>query len=150
MILKYKILPNTMLNQFLEFTPIDLCAKAINLIINNLHSNKYVFHLFNQNYLSAQNLLNILKEQNIDISILSGNNFKTQILALSKTYPEENILQGIVNDLDDEVGLTFNSTVQQQNIYTNYYLDKLNFHWPIIDNSYIEKILNYMRKNKYI
>ena len=150
MILKYKILPNTMLNQFLEFTPIDLCAKAINLIINNLHSNKYVFHLFNQNYLSAQNLLNILKEQNIDISILSGNNFKTQILALSKTYPEENILQGIVNDLDDEVGLTFNSTVQQQNIYTNYYLDKLNFHWPIIDNSYIEKIVNYMRKNKYI
>ena len=55
-----------------------------------------------------------------------------------------------LNDLDDEVGLTFNSTVQQQNIYTNYYLDKLNFHWPIIDNSYIEKIVNYMRKNKYI
>ena len=150
MILKYKILPNTMLNQFLEFTPIDLCAKAINLLIYNLNSSKYVFHLFNQNYLPAQTLLNILKEHGIDISILSGNNFKTQILALSKANPEENILQGIVNDLDDEVGLTFNSTVQQQNIYTNYYLDKLNFHWPTIDSLYIEKIVNYMKKNKYI
>ena len=91
MILKYKILPNTMLNQFLEFTPIDLCAKAINLLIYNLNSSKYVFHLFNQNYLPAQTLLNILKEHGIDISILSGNNFKTQILALSKANPEENI-----------------------------------------------------------
>lgn len=150
MILKYKILPNTMLNQFLEFTPIDLCAKAISALIQNLDSTRYVFHLFNQNYLSAQNLISILKEQNIDISILSGNDFKTQILDLSKSYPEENILKGIVNDLDDELGLTFNSTVQQQNIYTNFYLEKLGFHWPTIDKLYIEKIINYMKENKYI
>lgn len=150
MILKYKILPNTMLNQFLEFTPIDLCAKAICLLTHNVNCSRYVFHLFNQNYLSAQNLITILKNNEIDISVLSGNEFKNQILNLSKKYPEENILKGIVNDLDDTVGLTFNSTVQQQNQETNFYLDKLNFAWPNIDKNYIEKIINYMKKNKYI
>ena len=150
MILKYKILPNTMLDQFLEFTPIDFCAKAICLLIQNINYNKYVFHVFNQNYLSAQNLMNILKELNFDVSILSGNEFKNQILDLSKKYPEENILKGIVNDIDDNVGLTFTSTVQQQNQYTNFYLDKLDFKWPNIDKTYIEKIIDYMKKNNYI
>lgn len=150
MILKYKILPNTMLDQFLEFTPIDLCAKAICLLIQNINYNKYVFHVFNQNYLSAQNLMNILKELNFDVSILSGNEFKNQILDLSKKYPEENILKGIVNDIDDNVGLTFTSTVQQQNQYTNFYLDKLDFKWPNIDKTYIEKIIDYMKRNNYI
>ena len=150
MILKYKVLPNTILNEFLEFTPIDLCAKAICLLLHNVNYSRYVFHLFNQNYLSAQNLIELLKELDINISVLSGNEFKNKILNLSKEYPEENILKGIVNDLDDTVGLTFASTVQQQNQETNFYLDKLNFAWPNIDKNYIEKIIDYMKKNKYI
>lgn len=150
MILKYNILPNTMLEQFLEFTPVDLCAKAISLIVQNVEFAGYVFHLFNQNYLSSRNLIDILKEQNININILTGNEFKTQILKLSNEYPEENILKGIVNDIDDKVGLTFASTVQQQNSNTNFYLDKLGFNWPQIEKNYIEQIINYMKKNKYI
>ena len=150
MILKYNILPSTMLNQALEFTPADLCAHAISLLLKNIDFTGYVFHLFNQNYLSTQNFIDYLKEKNININILAGNEFKNQILNLTNKYPEENILKGIVNDIDDESGLTFSSTVQQKNIYTNSYLDKLGFNWPKIDISYIEKIINYMKKNKYI
>lgn len=150
MILKYNILPNTMLDQFLEFTPVELCAEAISLILHNVNFTNYVFHLFNQNYLSARNLINYLQEQNLSINILTGNEFKTQILKLTNEHPEENILKGIVNDIDDEVGLTFTSTVQQQNTNTNFYLDKLNFNWPKIDENYIKQIINYMKKNKYI
>lgn len=150
MIFKYNILPNTMLDQFLEFTPVDLCAKAISLIMQNIDNKGYVFHLFNQNYLSAKNLINYLKDLQINIDILTGKEFKTQILKLTDKYPEENILKGIVNDIDDESGLTFTSTVQQQNTYTNFYLDKLQFNWPKVDKEYINRIIDYMRKNKYI
>lgn len=150
MIFKYNILPNTMLDQFLEFTPVDLCAKAISLIIQNIDYKGYVFHLFNQNYLSAKNLISYLKDLDININILTGKEFKSQILKLTDKYPEENILKGIVNDIDDEVGLTFTSTVQQQNANTNFYLDKLQFNWPKIDKEYINRIIDYMKKNKYI
>ena len=110
MILKFNIIPNTMLEQFLEFTPVDLCASAIVNIIQNLDYTKYVFHLFNHNYLSTNDLINIFKTLNYDIDILSGNTFKKQIINLSKEYPEENILKGVVNDIDETSGLTFSST----------------------------------------
>ena len=150
MILKYNILPSTMLEQFLEFTPVDLCAKAISLIIQNINYLGYVFHLFNQNYLSAKSLINIIKELEYDIQILTGNEFKNEILRLSNEKSEENILKGIVNDIDENVGLTFTSTVQQKNINTNFYLDKLGFNWPNINREYIKKIIDYMKKNNYI
>ena len=150
MILKFNIIPNTMLEQYLEFTPVDLCASAIVNIIQNLDYTKYVFHLFNHNYLSANDLINIFKTINYDIKILSGNSFKKQIINLSKEFPEENILKGVVNDIDETSGLTFSSTVNQQNSNTNYYLNKLNFKWPKIDKNYITKIIKYMDEEKYI
>ena len=150
MILKFNIIPNTMLEQFLEFTPVDLCASAIVNIIQNLDYTKYVFHLFNHNYLSTNDLINIFKTLNYDIEILSGTSFKKQIINLSKEYPEENILKGVVNDIDETSGLTFSSTVNQQNSNTNYYLNKLNFKWPKIGKNYITKIIKYMDEEKYI
>ena len=150
MILKFNIIPNTMLEQFLEFTPVDLCASAIVNIIQNLDYTKYVFHLFNHNYLSTNDLINIFKTLNYDIEILSGTSFKKQIINLSKEYPEENILKGVVNDIDETSGLTFSSTVNQQNSNTNNYLNKLNFKWPKIGKNYITKIIKYMDEEKYI
>ena len=150
MILKYHILPNTMTNEFLEFTPVDYCAKAVFELILNLETDKYVFHLFNENYIRVSELLEIFETLGFTTTILSGNEFKQRIVTLSNEHPEENILKGIVNDLDDTLGLSFNSTVNQKNLYTNTCLEKLNFKWPVITNEYIEKIIEYLRKKKYL
>ena len=61
MILKYHIIPNTMTEEFLEFTPIDYCAKAICSLISNVDINKYVFHIFNENYINISSLLSIFE-----------------------------------------------------------------------------------------
>ena len=150
MILKYHILPNTMVNEFLEFTPVDYCAKAISQLIFNVETPRYVFHLFNENYIRVSDLLEILETFGFSTEILSGNDFKQKMVALSNQHPEENILKGIVNDLDDTLGLAFRSTVNQKNMYTNSCLEKLNFEWPEITTEYIEKIMDYLRKKKYL
>ena len=150
MILKYHILPNTMINEFLEFTPVDYCAKSIFDLVCNVETDKYVFHLFNENYISVSDLLKIFENFGFETSILSGNEFKQRIVALSNRYPEENILKGIVNDLDDNLGLSFSSTVNQKNLNTNNCLETLNFKWPEINEEYVEKIINYLRKKKYL
>lgn len=150
MILKYHILPNTMVSEFLEFTPVDYCAKAISQLIFNVETTRYVFHLFNENYIRVSDLLEILETFGFSTEILSGNDFKQKIVALSNQHPEENILKGIVNDLDDTLGLSFRSTVNQKNLYTNSCLEKLNFEWPEITTEYIEKIMDYLRRKKYL
>lgn len=150
MILKYHILPNTMVNEFLEFTPVDYCAKTISKLIFNVDTNRYVFHLFNENYIRVCDLLKIFEELGFSTTILSGSDFKQQILALSNSHPEENILKGIVNDLDDTLGLSFSASVNQKNLYTNSCLEKLNFEWPEITLEYIKKIIDYLHKKKYL
>lgn len=150
MLLKYHILPNTMVNEFLEFTPVDYCAKAIFQLLFNVRTTRYVFHLFNENYIQVSNLLEIFETLGFSTEILSGNDFKQKIVTLSNQYPEENILKGIVNDLDDNLGLSFSATVNQKNLYTNSCLEKLNFEWPEINADYIQKIINYLRKKKYL
>ncbi len=150
MILKYHILPNTMINEFLEFTPVDYCAQSILKLIFNVETDKYVFHLFNENYIQVSELLKIFDSLGFRTSILSGNEFKQRIVALSNQYPEENILKGVVNDLDDTLGLSFSTTINQKNLNTNSCLESLNFEWPTITKEYIEKIINYLRKKNYL
>jgi thioester reductase-like protein len=149
-ILKYGILPDTMLNNLLEFTPIDFCAKALCKLLYNVDFNKFVFHIFNQNYITVREILEIFSSLGFNTTILSGIDFKQRIVELSNQNLKENVLKGIVNDLDDDLGLAFNSTVNQKNLYTNSYLSKVDFEWPNIDIQYIQKIVNYMKKNKYI
>ena len=150
MILKYNIVPNTMLKEQLEFTPVDCCAQAFIDLISSVAIDKYVFHLFNNNYIQVSKLLTIFEKLGFKIDILPGKVFKEKVLNFSKQNPEENILKGIVNDLDDNLGLSFQSSVIQQNQYTNSCLKNLDFKWPIIDEKYIEKIINFLKKNKCI
>lgn len=150
LILKYHFLPNTMVNEFLEFTPVDACAKAISELIFHVESSRYVFHFFNENYIRVSNLLKIFEDIGFTTTILSGNEFKQKVVTLSNQYPEENILKGIVNDLDDTLGLSFYSTVNQKNLYTNSCLEKLDFKWPMVTDEYIQKIIVYLRKKKYL
>ena len=150
MILKYHIVPNTMINEFLEFTPIEYCASAIFKILFNIDTDKHVFHIFNENYIQVSELLKIFEDTGYNTKIMTGTEFNERILLLSNQFPEENILKGIVNDLDNELGLSFNAKVNQKNSNTNYYLEKLNFYWPKITKEYINKIIEYLRNNKYL
>lgn len=150
MILQFKIIPESMLNEYLEFTPIDECANAIIRLVSNIETNNYVFHIFNNNYLPVRNLLTYLSEINYNVEILSGIDFKNKILSFAEDNPKDNILKNIVNNLDDNEGLKLHSEITQSNIFTNAYLNELNFNWPKVDSQYLAKIINYIKKNNYI
>ena len=150
MILKYKILPDTLFNEVLEFTPVDDCAKAIITLLLNLETNKFVFHIFNDNYLLVKDFIEQIKSLGFETNILPGKEFKTTILQIANNFPEENILKGIINNLDDNSGLNLNFNINQKNTFTNYYLNKLNCSWDIIDTNYLKKVITHIKKNNYI
>ncbi len=149
-ILKYKIIPSTMTNSMLEFTPVDFCAKAVCKLITYIQDSNYVFHIYNDSYIAVNSLLKIFEDLGYPVTSLSGTDFKKTILDLSKLPENKNNLKGVINDIDDDLGLNFKSSVNQKNLYTNSYLGDLDFNWPKIDKDYITKLINYMNKNNYI
>ena len=150
MILKFNILPVTLFNEYLEFTPVDQCALAIITLLTNIDTNKYVFHVFNNNYISVRKLIKYIKSRGKDVDLLSGTEFKNTILEFNNNFPEDNILKSIINNLDDQYGLALHSEITKDNNFTDFYLKECNFEWLKIDNNYLNKIIDYMKKNNYL
>ena len=144
------ILPNTLASTSLEFTPVDYCAKAICDIIANTDINKHVYHIFNNNYIAFKKFISILNELGYFVKFIPGNQFKKDIINVLDLDENKDQLQGVINDLDDELGIRFNSSVNLDNSITNAYLEKLDFHWPKITKDYIIDLINYMKKIMYI
>ena len=141
-VLRYGIVPKSLINEFLEFTPVDICADAIVKILYNYDASKRVFHVFNHNYIKASNLIKSFTKFGYNIDLLDGIDFKNSILKLSKTDHKDNIIKSIINLLDDKNGINFSPSVVELNELTNNYLSKLDFYWP--------KIIDYMKNNNYI
>ena len=151
-IIKMHAVSDSMTIQNIEFTPVDLCAKAIVTLAKNHVGDNKVFHIYNHNLITIFKLLEALKKMEINVNILNSSEFNDYILNLSKS--EKNILNGIINDLvyDDNNMLTinYNFTVNIQSQFTRNYLHLLGFDWPIIDEEYLLKILKYMKDVNFI
>ena len=151
-IIDMNAISDTMTLQQIEFTPVDLCAKAIVTLAKNSVTNNKVFNIYNHNLIRVFKILEGLKHFDINIDILNSKDFNNYILNLSKT--KKNSIKGIINDLNyDENNLltiNYNFTVNIKSKYTTNYLHLLNFDWPVLEDEYILKILKHMKDVNFI
>lgn len=147
-ILRYSMVPSTMLNQYLEFTPVDLCSKAMLDILWHTSKAQRVYHLFNKNYIKVERLIKMLEKEGIKIEIKDPKEFHDKIV--EKAQEDSGMLKGLVNDLDLERGLSFKNTIKQENKITNNYLKKIGFEWKGADQKYIHKIIKYIKENNML
>lgn len=143
---------DTMLTQEIEFTPVDICAKAIVKLGDNTLCDNKVYHLLDNNLLKTSSLISELKALDYNINILSATEFNKYLHSISQKHDE--FLAPIINDIsstsDNLLSLNYNFTVDINSKYTQLYLKHLDFKWPIVDNTYISKLLKYMRHVKFI
>lgn len=142
-----------MLNQKIEFTPVDVCTKAIvSLAKENIADNK-VFHLYNHNFINISDVIEILNSFGSNIKIVSENEFKNRIIEISKSK-DSKFLLGIINDLDNSEKATstinYNFSVNIKSEYTQKYLKLLKCEWNETNKNYIRKLINYMKKVNFI
>lgn len=153
MIVFSKISEN-MLEQHIEFTPIDYCARAILLLSKSPIGKNKIFHLYNHNLCTIGNIVDRLRLLNINIEILSQADFDRSILEMSKFDFKNAALQGIANDLtvnnDNSVNLNYDFSVNLKSNFTEKYLENFKFTWPKCDDTYIDKMLHYMKKVDFI
>lgn len=140
--IRMKTIPEHFLPHTLEFTPIDYCAKAFVKILTHTHNSR-IFHLIDDNVISIQDLLNIFNKSYYEITPLSNDEFKIFINSLIKNSNYA-YLNGIISDFDNKGKLSYEKEISIDSTKTKTYLKNLNFEWPIINESYIVKFLNYL------
>lgn len=149
-IVSLRIIPESFLDQKIEFSPVDYCAKGIVNIIKMNQTSGLVFHIFNHRMVKGIELLFYLRVLNYTIETLSNEKFAQFVIKLSQTKEGKDILSGIITDLHADRNLNYRSNIRLDSTFTVNYLSKLGFSWPEVDLDYLDKILSYMEEVHFI
>lgn len=142
-----------MLDQKIEFTPVDLCAKSIVLLASSKKAENKVYHLYNHNLYTINEVLDVLKKFDVNIDVVSESDFENKILNISKDENANKSLKAIINDISigrSGLALDYGFTVNLKSDYTQNFLSKFNFTWPKNDFIYLIKLIAYMKYVKFI
>lgn len=125
-------------NSYVEFSPIDLTAKAV-LKMANYEKCDYIYHLYNYNHYKMIDLLGYFRnEKNIEVKVLSDEQFYDKLeYEIKKSSSKFNSI--IITDLNSNKKLDYSSSISIEHDVTTKMLDKINFKWNIINNEYLNK-----------
>ncbi|AFQ46158.1 non-ribosomal peptide synthetase [Desulfosporosinus meridiei] len=137
--LEIKAISQDMLNQELEFTPVDACAQGIVDIIRTNTQPSRVFHMFNHKKLKMTKLIEILYLLGIKVQILDTKSFY-QLIDSYVQSPHS--LSGFVLDLTEDQGIA--ESIAVESTITQAYLAQIGFQWPEITEGYLTKLIKYM------
>jgi len=133
----------------IEFSPVDICASAI--VNLTRYKNPFtVFHVFNNNYITFEKLLNILDSQGIHLNFVEDSEFNEIVKTLSMDEKTQNAVSGIITDFSRSKKIEYVTNIKMENSFTNKYLKKIIFQWPKINEKYISKYVAYLKSIKYI
>lgn len=144
------------LQQKVEFTPVDLLAQAIVKLVFMQEGINQVFHLYNDNLFKIKDIFKVLSFLGIEVKTITDEEFDNYIKELSSNITENQKLKGIINDfynLNNKIGLDYDFTINIKSDKTKEYLKKLDFEWPsnkIDTEIYIKKVFEYARKVNFI
>ena len=135
--IKLGILPENLKTQFLEFTPVDYCSKAI--VTLSRYENK-VFHLLNDKVIYLPQLISVLNEFDKTIQFVSEEEFNNSI----KSNSSNEILESFITDLDYKDNLDYSTKIIIKDDITKEYFKLENLEWPTITNEYLKNFISDM------
>ncbi len=139
-------IPNYLLKELIEFTPIDVASRAIFKIVTHTNNKNRIFHLYNHNYVSAKKLINKAKSMKFNINILNENQFKANIQEILNNEEDKSKIEYILNDLNKDLHLDYKHDIISKSNFTVKYLRKTFFKWPKISNKYLSRFIKLLKK----
>jgi len=143
------MIPDYLSNEYVEFTPADLCAEAIIKIMQNYERNFSVYHVYNNEHVYLDKLQSYLEKNNINLKVVNHYEFKEKIEKILQEK-DSNIISGIINDFDKDKKLIYTSNTDILSEFTRAFLYKVGFAWPKIDEKYIEKYVKHLKEIKFL
>ena len=148
-ILEIGAISDALKNLELEFTPVDEAAEAIIKIIWSDIAKNRIFHIYNQNKITTDDLIYMLKDYK-EIKYMNQKDFAKYVKQLSTNQLTKKSIKGIINDFTNESDLIYNHTIPVKNNITCSYLKNLNFEWSTLTKEYFNKLIEYMKKVNFI
>ena len=149
-ILEISAIPDTILDNLLEFTPVDYASKALFNIIWSDNNMNRIYHIYNPNMISTKTLLEFINKFGYSISVVSKDQFIDLIKLLSTDPLHQSKISGIINDFTKNDDMIYNHIIKTDNSITCNYLKNLGFEWPQLDFNYFVKLIKYMQDVGFI
>ncbi len=140
------MVPEYMLHNKLEITPVDYAAKSVCKILTHKTDTNRIFHLCNPKTVSVIKCLNVLKKLNYNIEFLPEKDFIDRINNILKSEEAKNLLNIIIDDFDENMHINYNTDMTLKSKFTTKYLRKTIFYWPKINDKYLVKFINILRR----
>ena len=144
------IVPDYLMDLYVEFTPIDEAAKAVMTITRHFSMEQTVFHINSTKGVYMDKLYSMLKELGCSIEIVNGTEFTEVLRQTMKKSGMEYIFETFINDMDENDRLSYDSNIHIENEFTVKYLQMLGFEWSQIDFEYLKKYFDYFKSIGYI
>lgn len=135
---KIGYLPDDLKRQQLEFSPIDETAEAIVKLLMIPHLENQIFHIFSNQLITIDTLLQVFEEYGYSCNFTSYDEFIHHLYLPQN----EKILKYIVSDLNQAKKFNYHSDIVIDQTLTNQFLDFVGFQWSKIDKVYLEKFLD--------
>ena len=147
--LEFGVLPDYLLDQYVEFSPIDKTAEGV-VKIAEYADDECVFHLNNEKGLYFDKLIAYLNKVGIKMNTMEGSAFNQALRELAVSQNTEYIYEAFQNDLGEDGRLQYDSNIHIVNDFTVKFLRDVGFEWPEIDYDYISRYVTYFRDLGYL
>lgn len=131
LILKTKQVPEDLKNKTFNISPVDECANLIISILQN--NNKYnVYHIYNENELTLEEIINLLNNLNFNIQFTSESSLNDLRYISKEEINLSSYLQKLLTNKHTS------SNIKVSSHYTKQILKQLNFNWSNINANYFK------------
>ena len=130
--------PVSILEQNVEFSPIDSVADAV-LRLAEVDSRFSVFHVSNNHTVTIADLMDAIRRHGFDVKTVPDSRFGETLAEATRHEDESRTVLSLVaysNKEGDHLRM-----VESDRRFSVNALFRLGFRWPIIDDAYIEKII---------
>lgn len=145
-VLEFGYFPDYLMHLYAEFSPVDDTAKAIVTIAEHFNNKFTVFNANNHKNLYFDKMFKLLEKLGITMHILDADSFIRKLKNPEMQY----VYEALVNDMDENGKLIYDSNIKIHNEFTVEYLKTLGFAWSDIDFAYMKGYVEYFRKIKYL
>ncbi|NLV35996.1 MAG: amino acid adenylation domain-containing protein [Clostridiaceae bacterium] len=149
-IILLKAIPENQLDVDVEFSPVDLAAKAILLLMQEPGRNELVYHITNNNEVTIGELINMFSRLSLRIKVLKTDDFSKLVERISEDRTKHDILAGIIADMSKDNALEYGSPISINSNMTKNNLARVGFEWPMITLDYIKKLIEHMQVTGFI
>lgn len=134
-----KYVPENILELDVEFSPVDLTAKAICYISKLNNNNNSIYHVYNPNHIKLKEIIIYFNNNSFDIKVISKEKMTKFIKESKKNNLKNDFISGIIQDINSNNELEYQSHIKISCEKTLELLKVNNFIWPVIDKNYLIK-----------